>query len=84
MEGDSLTIFVRPNDISKVVRINNFTFAGSILRIESMSLNNGPPGANVESETPKTVEVLKDLLSRRSRALVCSIQPQESLNFFLP
>ena len=65
MEGDALTIFVRPEDTPKLLRINNFSFAGAPLKIEVQSAKSTPLASNADSETPNTIEVLKAVLSRR-------------------
>ena len=65
MEGDALIISVRPEDTPKILRINNFSFAGAPLKIEGPSAKSMPLASNADSETPNTIEVLKAVLSRR-------------------
>ncbi|KAL9129404.1 MAG: hypothetical protein Q9217_002135 [Psora testacea] len=68
MEGDTLIIFVRPEDTPKILRINHFTFAGASLKIERPSEKPTSLSKDASSETPNTIETLKDVLSRRYNA----------------
>ena len=65
MEGDVLIISVRPQDTPKILRINNFSFAGTTLKIEGPAVGSKPLPNIAGSETPSTIEVLKAVLSRR-------------------
>ncbi|KAG8527056.1 uncharacterized protein KY384_008485 [Bacidia gigantensis] len=68
MEDDTLIVSLRSEDVTKVLRINNFLFAGANLRIEIVPELDGSSGKNDETETPQTVDVLRDFLSRRYNA----------------
>ena len=65
MEGDSLIVSVRLDDTAKILRINNFIFAGAPLKIESLSDKATPLHKDASSETPSTMEALRAVLSRR-------------------
>ena len=65
MEGDALVISVRPEDTPKILRINHFTFAGASLKMEGPVAKTTPLDKDANSETPKTIETLKAVLSRR-------------------
>ncbi|CAF9908957.1 MAG: nuclear mRNA export, poly(A)+RNA binding protein [Alectoria fallacina] len=66
LQGDALIISVRPEDTSKIERLNNFQFAGAALGIEvSRRKTSEPLASNADSETPNTIDVLKSVLSRR-------------------
>ena len=64
MEGDALIISVRPEDTPKILKINEYTFAGSQLIIEGPSTR-APLESNADPQTPNTIEVLRDVLNRR-------------------
>ena len=58
-----MIISVRPEETSKITRLDQFTFAQAPLNIEV--LESSPLASNADSETPNTIDILKAVLSRR-------------------
>jgi nuclear RNA export factor len=69
MEGDSVIITASPDDLARILRLNNFKFAGSTLNIEPHQLSRSGPSSKEEedmsNEAKKTQERIKNILSAR-------------------
>lgn len=69
MEGDSVIITASPEDLTRILKLNTFKFAGSTLNIEPHQPP--PPGSsskdeeNLSQEAKKTQERIKSILSAR-------------------
>ena len=64
IEGDSLFITVRPEDTNKITRLNGASFAGAPLFI-SISGATDAVQQSAECDTPRTTNLLRDLIDRR-------------------
>lgn len=56
---------MRPEDISKIIRLNNFTFAGATLRIEACKQPASQENRPKSPEGPGIAAILKNVLARR-------------------
>ncbi len=69
MEGDSVIITASPEDMIRILKLNNFKFAGSTLNIEPRQLSPPGPSSNdgddMSHEAKKTQERIKSILSTR-------------------
>jgi nuclear RNA export factor len=69
MEGDSVIITASPDDLARILRLNNFKFAGSTLNIEPHQPSRPRPSSKEEedmsNEAKKTQERIKNILSAR-------------------
>ncbi|KAL9102002.1 MAG: hypothetical protein Q9163_002802 [Psora crenata] len=65
MEGDAVIVSVRPEDTTKILRLNHFTFAGASLRMEGPLTKSKLLDGDASSDTLNTIEALKAVLSNR-------------------
>ncbi|KAI9803478.1 MAG: hypothetical protein M1825_001821 [Sarcosagium campestre] len=66
IEGDSVIITVRSEDVPKILRLNSFTFAATPLQIELAPNFQAPRKADAPSDAAvQTKQLLTDSLSRR-------------------
>ena len=65
MEGDAVIVSVQPDDYNKVLRLNGFTFAQSVLKIEPNAESVTTSSKKDDNESSQTIDILKNLLARR-------------------
>jgi nuclear RNA export factor len=69
MEGERVIITASPDDLARILKLNDFKFAGSTLNIEPHHLSLPDPSSNEEEdlsqEAKKTQERIRSILSAR-------------------
>ena len=60
-----MIISLRPDDFPKVMKLDGFQFAGTVLKIEPTSGDTKPADGNDETHSSETIDMLKTFLSRR-------------------
>ncbi|MCJ1242997.1 nuclear mRNA export, poly(A)+RNA binding protein [Trapelia coarctata] len=64
--GDTLYIYVKPEDTAKIARLDNFSFAGAPLKIEAPPPPPPPPPSEtISSETTQLKDKMAAMLTRR-------------------